>query len=112
MVGPNLKKNSVYDVIHYKKTFVSPKSEYQYIPTTEVAKIILELKNESKEIFNLCGDSTLVVEEIFKMANIDTKPELFDLRIEKYEVNIDKIKSKTQIPKTIDSVKQYVKDNQ
>ena len=70
----------------------------------------MELKDESKEIFNLCGDSTIVVEEIFKMANITPNSELFELKMEKYEVNIDKIKTKVSIPKTSKTVKKFIEE--
>lgn len=112
MVGPSLKKNSVYDVVHYKKTFVSPKSEYQYIPTTDVAKIIMELKDDSKEIYNLCGDGTIVIEDVFRIAGVEINKELYDLRQEKYDINIDKIKAKFSIPKTREAVEGFVKNEQ
>ncbi|MEM3406005.1 MAG: NAD-dependent epimerase/dehydratase family protein [Candidatus Aenigmatarchaeota archaeon] len=112
MVGKNLKKNSVFDILNLKKTFVSPNSEYQYINTFDVGRIIYELlKKEIKnDIFNICGDGTIKVEKIAKIANITLPKECYSLKTEKYDIDISKIKSITYVPRTLDTIKNFIKN--
>ena len=43
IVGPGLKRNSVYDLLHFKKTFNSLSSKINWIHTDTIAKIVMFL---------------------------------------------------------------------
>ncbi len=111
MVGPNLKKNAVFDILH-NQLFVNPLSEYQYIHTFDVARIILELsKTEAKvvnETINLCGDGTVSPAEIADHLTVPIQENWKKNKQEKYEININKLKSFIDVPKTKKTVFDFV----
>ena len=61
MVGPGLKKNPIYDLLHGGSLYVHPDSLYQYVSTDRVAEIVFDLaqSNIRGEVFNLCGDTLI-----------------------------------------------------
>ena len=111
MVGPNLQKNMVYDIVNLGKTFISPLSKFQYIDTPSVARAIGDVIDhgaEDNEIFNVCGDETISGEEIAEMAGKSLDMALYELPKEKYDVSVSKISKFTDLPKSKDSVRRYV----
>jgi nucleoside-diphosphate-sugar epimerase len=110
MVGPNLKKNMVYDIMHLGKTFVSPLSKYQYIDTPSVARVISEILEQGieNETFNLCGEGTVTGEEVAEMAGKGLEMALYEQPRENYDINISKVCRFTEVPKSRDAVRKYM----
>jgi nucleoside-diphosphate-sugar epimerase len=111
MVGPNLKKNMVYDIVHIGKTFVSPLSKYQYIDTPSVARIMEDMlmgQGIENETFNLCGDGTVGGEEVAEMAGKSLEMALYEQPRETYDINISKVCRFTAVPKSKDAVRKYI----
>jgi nucleoside-diphosphate-sugar epimerase len=110
MVGPNLKKNMVYDIINLGKTFVSPLSKFQYIDTPSVARAIEDVIDQGieNEMFNICGDDTISGEEVADMAGKSLDMNLYEQPKENYNVNISKICRFTTVPKSRDAVRKYI----
>jgi nucleoside-diphosphate-sugar epimerase len=70
LVGPNLKKNVVFDIANNKDLFVTENSTYNYISTEKVAKIIekiIHLKIDD-EIINIAASQPISVKDIIKEA--------------------------------------------
>lgn len=111
MVGPNLKKNMIYDIVHLGKTFVSPLSKYQYIDTPSVAKVMEDMlisQGIENEIFNLCGDGAISGEEVAEMAGKSLEMALYEQPRENYDINISKVCRFTTVPKSKDAVRKYM----
>jgi nucleoside-diphosphate-sugar epimerase len=111
MVGPNLKKNLVYDIVHTGKTFVSPLSKYQYIDTPSVARVMEDMlagQGTENETFNLCGDGTVSGEEIAEMAGKSLEMALYEQPRETYDANISKVCRFTAVPKSRDAIRKYM----
>lgn len=70
IVGPNLKKNVVFDIINNKNLFVTFNSIYNYISTKEIAKIIKKIidLNIKNEIINIAALKPISVKEIIEEA--------------------------------------------
>ncbi|MCX7723331.1 MAG: NAD(P)-dependent oxidoreductase [Verrucomicrobiae bacterium] len=70
MVGPGLKKNPVYDILHGQPLRVHPDSRYQYMHTDDVARICWELvrRGFQNKIFNICGTGTVTMRRIAELA--------------------------------------------
>ncbi len=100
MVGEGLKKNAIFDLMTKGTLFVSPRSEYQYINTSGVARIIYQIRNQKNEIFNICGDGTIKLEEAAKFVGVRLDKNLYKLKKEAYNVNVSKIKKICSIEKT------------
>jgi len=108
MVGEGLKKNAIYDLLNTKSLYISPNSELQYINTVEVARIIYILRNKNNEIFNICGDGTIKLEDVAQHLNIRLDKKLYSLKKDVYNINISKINKLTKIEKTQKAVFDFV----
>jgi len=70
MVGPGLKKNPVFDVLHGRPLSIHPDSQYQFMPTDAVADIVWKLIDAGWEnrVVNLCGSGLISPREIAEIA--------------------------------------------
>ncbi len=70
IIGPNLKKNVVFDIINNKKLFVTFNSTYNYISTNAIAKIIEKIikLNIQNKIINIAACDSISVSEIITEA--------------------------------------------
>ena len=110
MVGKNLKKNPVYDIINNKNIRISPKSKLQYINTDDVVKIIMKISNKknSKQTFNIAGKGLIQLEKIINISKneiISNK----NLQIITQSICTEKVEKKINLPKTIDTINKYIK---
>lgn len=108
-VGPGLKKNAVYDILHGGPLWLDEESELQFISTDAAANIILDLalSERTNEIFNLCGDGTVRLRDIVKVCgcSIEKKQDAPKVR---YEVAIDKLRSVHPVEKSTEAVYAFV----
>lgn len=114
MVGENLRKNPVFDILNNKPLFIHPDSQYQFMSTDAVAKIAMELfeKNIDGEIFNLCGAGLISPRGIAEIAGreITLSEESKQSNPRIVDVNIEKIKNFTSPPQTRQSVIDFIKE--
>ena len=93
MLGENLKKGPIYDILTNKPLFVSNDTKLQMITTREVLDIIrlLIAKKYFNKIFNVGGRGTVSFKEINKFFST---PISFLKKAEKqeYEMNVEKLK--------------------
>ncbi len=108
-VGPGMKKNAVFDVLHGDKLWVHPDSRFQFISTEDSARLVLELvdRSISKEIFNLTAAGTISVQEIMELAG-STVPHDEDARKVHCEINTDKVARLVSLPETFAGVAQFL----
>ena len=106
MVGKGLRKNPIFDIVEGGKLFVDPSSEFQYLLTDDVAKIIFNIvdKKIENEIFNLCGSGIIKLEEIIGNNTLNVED---PSPILKYNVNLDKIKKIHDIPFSRETVLKF-----
>lgn len=113
MVGPGLRKNPVFDILNGFQLRIHPDSRYQYMLTDDVARISWSLveRKSANEIFNLCGDGVVTMREIAESAgrplDCSTLPPDAQPRI--VEASNEKIRSRFPIPRTADTIRQFVK---
>lgn len=108
-VGPGLKKNPIFDILHGGPLWLDQESELQYMSIDDAARIILEFTNKEfcNRIFNLCGDGIIKLKDIVEMVKhsismVENAPYV------RYEINIEKIKQEITIPSTVKAVKEFV----
>ncbi|MBD2393735.1 NAD-dependent epimerase/dehydratase family protein [Cyanobacterium aponinum FACHB-4101] len=111
-VGENLKKNAIFDILWGDHLWLHPESKLQYINTDIAAMKVMEIikKGYSQEIFNLCGNGVIELQEVLNMTNREVEINT-EAKPVHYEVNIDKIQSVTDIPSTRDAVIDFVQSN-
>lgn len=112
MVGPGLRKNPVYDILHGQPLHIHPSSQYQFMLTDDVARIVWALieKGREAEIYNLCGDGVISPWEIARLAGLeinlsmpkDGTPQRIVI------VNLDKIKEEVNLTHTKDTIARFI----
>lgn len=112
-VGPGLKKNAIFDILHGGPLWLDPNSKLQFINVDVAAEIILKLARSvyKNEIFNLCGTGVVAISEVLEAtgSNILINPNSPTVH---YEVDTNKIRSIFEIPSTREAVLSYVKEQQ
>jgi len=92
ILGKNLKKGPIYDIMHNKSLFISKESRLQMITTKEISNVtnFLVKKKKSNEIFNVGGKGTVSFNNI---SSFFSNPVKFSKSAEKqtYEINVDKL---------------------
>jgi nucleoside-diphosphate-sugar epimerase len=93
LIGPNMKKGPLYDIINNNKVWANPNSKYQLIHTEDVAKIIVKLikRNIFNQIFNIASNDNQTIKNISKYMGIKSK---YKKKLPKiiYKFNNEKIK--------------------
>ena len=92
ILGNNLKKGPIYDILNNSRLFISADSAFQMITTKELAQIIYFLlhQNIAKEVFNVGGRGIVILREIDKYIH---KPITFpkDGKTQIYETSVSKL---------------------
>ena len=92
LLGQNLKKGPIYDIIRKKSLYISEFSRLQMITTKEIANVIIFLidKKISNDIFNLGGKGTVnfkTIQTYFSAPVVFSK----DAEEQIYEMNVGKL---------------------
>lgn len=108
MVGAGMKKGPVFDILESSKLYVHPDSLYQFINTSEVAEIILQLikRETSNEIFNIAGTGQIRLSEIAKLANVELSE--YGADIQNLNISNAKIGKLFTLSTTKETIKQYL----
>ena len=111
LVGPNLKKNPIYDLIYKKKIFTSFNSIMNFIHTDFVADIVMKIEKNKKtknQIFNLCSKNSIKIKNIIKKYKLkDIKVEKKFNIVQKYNINCKKITKLISLPTSTESINKY-----
>ncbi len=92
ILGSNLKKGPIYDILHKKPLYISNSSKLQMITTKEIANVVKLLLNEkiTKDVFNMGGKGIVDFKKIqayFSMPITFSK----EAETQAYEMDISKL---------------------
>jgi nucleoside-diphosphate-sugar epimerase len=109
-VGPGLRKNAIYDILHGGPLWLDPASELQFMPTDAAARIVLDLAlgGYGHEIVNVCGRGVVQLGEVIAQvgSRIPVNPGSPRVR---YDVSIDKLAALVDVPSTRQAVADFVR---
>lgn len=108
-VGPGLKKNAVFDVLHGDKAWVHPETRFQYIHTDDSARLCLELLDAGvhNEILNLTARGTISVREVMELAG-RVVPTPDDAEASRFEISTEKAEALLTLPTTEACVRRFL----
>lgn len=113
MIGAGLRKNPIFDILNRQPIFIHPDSQYQFMPTDEVARVVWNLfeKGIEGEIFNLCGEGLISPREIAEIAGRELiqSDEAKNSQPRVVDINVEKIKAHAELPETRRSVTKFIK---
>ena len=109
-VGPGLRKNAIFDIVHGGPLFLDPQSELQFLHTDRAAEIVFRIVEMgfSREVFNLCGRGVVRLADAAALAPRPIPVQPGSPRV-RYEVSIGKISGLLEIPETRAAVLDYVR---
>ena len=112
VLGPGLKKNPVFDLLHGLPLRVSVDSRYQYLDTDALAAIVFRLMEAGRwnETFNVAGDGTVDLRSVAALAGIEATEglEIPSGRPECYRINIEKVASFSRPASSTETVERYL----
>jgi nucleoside-diphosphate-sugar epimerase len=108
-VGPGLKKNAIYDILHGGPLWLDPQSRLQFISTDFLAKTVLQLAHgrTENETFNICGRGTVSLGQVMAWCGNDVAVMPGAPTVE-YEVEIARISRLAEMPSTEETVRNFV----
>lgn len=115
MVGPGLRKNPAYDILHHHPLRIHPDSQYQFMLTRDVAKSVWGLVQQgiAGQVFNLCGKGLITPREIASLADCNIDLSLIDSSTQPriVHINTEKIEAKQLLPDTRASILSFISAN-
>ena len=112
ILGTNLKKGPIYDIIHNNPLFISHRSRLQFITTRAIAEIIKILLENfvTSDIINIGGIGTFTFTKIRKYFDKEIKI-LPEAETQIYEMNVEKTRSLYPNLKTSEEyLQEFLKD--
>lgn len=111
MLGTNLKKGPVYDLLNNARLFINPSSSFQMLTTIELARIIASLLDQSitNETFNVGGQGTVPLNTIMPEVK---KPValLKGNETHTYETNVSKLQKIYNLKTSAQYLKSFLKN--
>ena len=110
VLGPGLKKNPVFDLLHDRPLRVDIESRYQYLHTDTAAAAVFDLvsRGGDNEIYNLCGTGTVSLAEIASWLGKSPSYQAPDPPRETYEVNNEKVIRLFPLPESREIAREFV----
>ena len=110
-VGPGLKKNAIYDILHGGPLYLDPASELQYLHTARAAEIAFRLLDGGvgNEVFNVCGKGVVRLSEVAALSPtpVIAKP---GSPLVRYEISLEKLSRHVAPPETRPEVLAFVRE--
>jgi nucleoside-diphosphate-sugar epimerase len=113
LVGPGLRKNPVFDLVHGKPLRIHPDSRYQFIHTDDAAACVWTLveRGITNEVFNVCGTGLISPRAVARM--IGNAPDLSllapDAQPRIVDVSTSKIEAIVPMPATRTAVARFLR---
>lgn len=112
-VGPGLQKNPIFDIIHQRPLWVAPESEFQYLHTRDLSRIIFEMVGNglAQEIINIGAQGVVRLTEVIKWARrrVITQP---GSPVTRCEINIEKVRKYCEIPTSQETIQGFLRESQ
>lgn len=110
MVGPGLRKNSVFDLLERRTLYVSPDSSLPYVDTRDVARIVWLLRDHANEVFNLAGRGTVCLGDVARDVGVDLAPSLANLPRDSFDIDVSKVARVVEVPRTARTLERFVSE--
>lgn len=109
MVGPGLRKNAVFDVLHGGPLWLDPRSRLQFMHVDDVAQIVLSLiqRGIENEVLNVCGRGLIEISEVVRAAGCEVPVQPGSPTV-CYDVSIEKLAGLVDVPETRPAVLSFV----
>ena len=112
-VGPGLKKNAVYDIMNGNPLWVDPASEFQYLHTDDLARMVLALaalRETDGQIVNVGARGTIRLSEIARLSgrSLTVSPGRPTVRC---ELALTRLARWVNVPTTESAIRRYLEES-
>lgn len=100
VIGPNLKKGAIFDILHGDKLWISDESQFQLIHTKYISELVTLLINKgiANEIINVTGIDSIMLKNLnYREIECPECPTFI------HQFNVNKANSFLKIPSSIES---------
>ncbi len=110
VLGPGLKKNPVFDLIHDRPLRVHEDSRYQYLPVDFAAAAAYDLAGQGPggEVVNLCGTGTVSIREVRELLKKPLRYAAASVPRETYEISNAKLRSQFEVPTSVETLRAFM----
>ena len=110
-VGPNMRKNAIFDILNGGPLWVDPASELQFIHTDDAARIVYGLveKGRRNETFNVGGRGVIQLADVVAACGRGVPVQPGAPRVF-YNINIEKLCGIFEVPETRGAVISFVRN--
>lgn len=116
MVGPGLRKNPVYDVLHGAPLRIHPDSQYQFMHTDAVARVVWDLVSRGIEqtTINVCGDGLVSPRQIAGWAGVTPDLSLLpaDAAPRVVDADVEQLRAYGPVPSSARTIRAFVAEHQ
>jgi nucleoside-diphosphate-sugar epimerase len=108
-VGPGMRKNAIFDILHGGPLWLDAESELQFLHTDDHARLVYALVEQgvAGDIINLCGQGVIRLSEVVAAVGMEIATQPGSPRL-RYDVSIEKALLRLTIPLTRKSVLDFV----
>ncbi len=108
-IGPGLKKNAVYDILHGGPLWLDPESALQFLHTDAAAELVWTLTEAAGagEVVNVCGAGLVRLRDVLQRVGREVPVQPDSPRVS-YQINIEKLQGYCSVPRSEDAVFAYV----
>lgn len=110
-VGPGLRKNPIHDILSGNPLWVSPDSEFQYLHTKDLARIVFELAQQHtvrRQIINVGAEGVIALRDVARLAGMTPAVQDGSPRV-RCELAVDTLARYCNIPRTVETIRDFVR---
>ncbi len=111
LLGPGLKKNAVFDILHGGPLYVHPDSQFQYMDTRDLAEAIFDLYAKAAgkvQLLNLSARGVVSVRQMAGWAKLKLSEETFSRALVRAELNLNQAAQLIELPPTDITVQKFI----
>jgi nucleoside-diphosphate-sugar epimerase len=111
MVGANLKKGPLFDVLERKRLWIHPQTRLHYMNTRNVGHTVVDMMQHApvNEIYNVCGRDNVAFDKILELFEPPYSDVTYnDTQQQTYCINTDKTHRLCPLPGSLDQVHDFI----
>jgi nucleoside-diphosphate-sugar epimerase len=112
MVGPGLRKNPVFDILHEAPLRIHPDSAYQFLATDDAARLTWRLVEQgiTNDVYNVCGRGLISPRRIAELAGrrLDLSALSSGTRPRIVDVSTARLERLAEVPATVETIERFL----
>ena len=108
LVGPGLRKNAIFDLLHSGRLYVHPDSAASFVDTRVAADAIWRLRERLGQIYNVSGVGTVSLRDVARDLEVSLDPRSETRQRDDSAIDTTKIRGSMDMPRSADAVRAFI----